>query len=311
MHGQSTEPAFSLFAPPYVEFLPVDPTDAFPSRREVMRGVALVWAMAQGHGPAELRLAAERPGGVPLMVILPPAKVVRRLKDRVLEVVEETRPQSILPYHPSPDPEEMGHLLRRAPEGLVGELMDFLAWRGLPFDQETRRIIRRIVELSSEIRTLTALARGVYLSRRALGRRFKDRGLPVPSHWLQFCRILRGVIKIQSSDSPLHEVARSLGYPDGFTLSNQMERLVGVRPSFARQRFGWEWVAEAWLQAERAGGGLVVPLRGMDASERMEGTAPSEVRAAAPPRESAGSSSPEASASARSASGAEPCGAAA
>ncbi len=119
-------PVFSLFPPPYAAFLPVDPTEGFASRQEVLRGVALLWYMEQGHGTEELAWAATRPPGVPLMVILPPSAVVRRLKNRVLEIVEEARPQSILPYHPVPDPEEMCHLLRREPEGLAGELVDFL-----------------------------------------------------------------------------------------------------------------------------------------------------------------------------------------
>jgi len=308
MRQPSPPPVFSLFAPPYAEFLPMDAGEGFASRPEVMRGVALLWCMERGHSGEELGVAATRPAGVPLMVILPPSTIVRRLKDRVLEIVEEARPQSILPYHPAPDPEEMCHLLRREPEGLAGELLDFLVWRGLRLDQETRRIVRRIAELSCEIRTLTALQRGVYLSRRALGRRFRDRGLPVPSHWLQFCRILRAAIKLQNSEAPLHQIARALGYPDGFTLSNQMDRLVGIRPSLARERLGWEWVAEAWLQLEWKSGGLEVPLRGLAESA---GRRSSESSAAVPPREPDGSGVPSIPDTAESTSGAKRCGAAA
>lgn len=254
--------AFSLFAPPYHEFLPFNPGEGFLSRFEALWGVALIWNMESGHSDADLEAAVHRPGGVPLMVILPPAPQVRRLRGRVLEVIEEARPQSILPSHPRPDPEEMSVLLRREPDGLSEDVLEFLLWRGIRTDQETRRIIRRIVDLSDNIRTLTGLARGVYLSRRALGRRFRDRGLPVPSHWLQFCRVLRAAIQLQNSNASLHEVSRSLGYPDGFTLSNQMDRIVGIRPSAVRERLGWEWIAESWLRTERAAGGLDIPLRG-------------------------------------------------
>jgi hypothetical protein len=66
---------------------------------------------------------------------------------------------------------------------------------------------------------------------------------------------------LQSTDQSLFQVARRLGYPDGFTLSNQMERLVGVRPSVVRERLGWEWVAECWLQKEWETGGLRVRIR--------------------------------------------------
>ena len=103
----------------------------------------------------------------------------------------------------------------------------------------------------------------------------------MPSHWLQFCRILRTAIKLQNCDAPLHEVARSLGYPDGFTLSNQMDRLVGIRPSLARERLGWEWVVEAWLQLEGRSSGLEVPLPGLvESGDRGS----SQGSAAVPPR---------------------------
>lgn len=272
-------PAFSLIAPPYRDYLELSPEDALPARPGVLWGAALVWNMDQGRADAHLRFAAARPGGLPLLVVLPAADSLRRLKPRVLEIVEETRPHSILPQHPKPSPEEVAHLLRREPDVLAGEVLDFLIWRGLRLDQETRRILRRMIELSADVATLSAVARGVYLSRRALGRRFKDRGLPVPSHWLQFCRVLRAIMRLQNSDTSLFDVARAMGYPDGFTLSNQMERILGVRPSFARERFGWEWVLEAWLLRERECGGLLQTLKGPTPSKDES---PLEASAAAP-----------------------------
>lgn len=255
-------PTFSLIAPPYREILELSVDETLPARPGVLWGAGLVWNLFEGHAELHLRYAAHRPGGLALVVILPPADSLRRLRPRVLELIEEARPHSILPQHPRPSSEELSHLLRRPPEVLPGEVLDFLLWRGMELDQETRRILRRMIELSADVATLSAVARGVYLSRRALGRRFRDRGLPVPSHWLQFSRVLRAIIKLQNCESPLFDVARSMGYPDGFTLSNQMERLVGIRPSFARERLGWEWVIEAWLLRERECGGLLQPLRG-------------------------------------------------
>jgi hypothetical protein len=86
---------------------------------------------------------------------------------------------------------------------------------------------------------------------------------------------------MQNSDESLFDVARAMRYPDGFTLSNQMERLLAVRPSFARERLGWEWVVEAWLLRECALGGLGQPLRGMSVPAGGEGP---EGHAAAPER---------------------------
>jgi AraC-like DNA-binding protein len=121
---------------------------------------------------------------------------------------------------------------------------------------DARRLIRKTVELSLELHTVTALARSLYLSRRALGRRFLSRGLPVPSHWLHFGRILRAALRLQNTDETLASAAYHFGYPDAFAFSNQMYRLTGVRPSEARRCLGWEWLVEAWLQTERGTGGL-------------------------------------------------------
>jgi AraC-like DNA-binding protein len=276
--SESAPTPFHLLAPPYVDLLPLGEEEDFPESPRTLRGVALLWSMARGHRPQHLARAAGRPGGLSLIAVLPPADRVAQLQDRVLEVLEEARPLAVLPFHPRQETAELRHLLRRRPDDPGSELLDFLRWRGLVLDRETRRIIARTVELSGEVRTLGALARGVYLSRRALGRRFQQRGLPVPSHWLQFCRLLRVLHELQNSERSLAEVARTSGYPDGFTLSNQMERLVGVRPSVVRDRLGWEWFVEAWLHREWRQGGLQCRLHGYsDPSEEPAQDKPREV----------------------------------
>ena len=87
-------------------------------------------------------------------------------------------------------------------------------------------------------------------TRRALGRRFLSRGLPVPSHWLQLGRLLRVAVKLQNSRDSIFSVAYEFGYPDGFAVSNQMERIIGVRPHEVREQLGWEWIMECWLRSE-------------------------------------------------------------
>jgi AraC-like DNA-binding protein len=254
---------FTLFTPPYRGFMPITPDERLPTDPRVLRGTALIWSLGAGDDEGLLQRVAERPAGLPLMVVLPPTNVLRRMRKRVLAVAEDARPQSVLPHHPRLVPEEMARLLRRVPPDLPEEFVDYLQWRGLGLDQETRQILRRTMELSAEISTLGGLTRAVYLSRRALGRRFQTRGLPVPSHWLQLCRLLRAALRLQNSRDSLFEVAEACGYPDGFTLSNQMERMVGVRPSVARERLGWEWFVEHWLLKEWMEGGLRVRLRGL------------------------------------------------
>jgi len=128
-------------------------------------------------------------------------------------------------------------------------------------DLDTRRLIRKTLELSGELRTVSGLARALYMSRRALGRRFMTRGLPVPSHWLHFGRILRGAVRLQDPRANLFGIGFDLGYPDGFAFSNQMKRLTGLRPSIMRECFGWEWIVESWLKKEAENGCLSPRLK--------------------------------------------------
>lgn len=222
-------------------------------------GACLVWRLGLADTPRRAEQARTRPAGVPLVVMLPPSSSVLD-QDVVLDVVERCRPQSILPHHPRIEIEEVVTLLRRPPDDLPGDVTEYLRWRGYAIDLEMRRTVRRIIELSSDVRTVSALARGLYVSRRALGRRFLSLGLPAPSHWLQIGRLLRATIQLQNAPDNLFSIACGLGYPDGFALSNQMKRLTGVRPSTARDALGWEWFFEAWLQQERQTGSLTHPV---------------------------------------------------
>jgi len=205
--------------------------------------------------PQDEGIVRTRPGGLALVVILPPDVDMAR-DGSLMRAVESVRPQGILPFHESPSAGDLACILRQPPEDLGAEVTDYLRWRGIPLDRETTRLIRRTVALSAELRSISALARALYLSRRALGRRFMSRGLPVPSHWLHFARLLRVAIRLQSTNESVLSVGYDIGYPDGFSLSNQMARLTGYRPTEARMYLGWEWLLEAWLRQEADTGGL-------------------------------------------------------
>lgn len=218
-------------------------------------GTALVWSVSGRIAGPDVEIVTNRPAGVPLLVVLPPADEIGSTPDAI-RVVECCRPHSVLPYHEQMRADEIAQALRQPPHDLAADVTDFLAWRGFEIDRQTRHLIRRIVELSAELRSVSSLSRSLYLSRRALGRRFVTLGLPVPSHWLHFSRLLRVAIRLQNTEDTLFSIGYELGYPDGFSLSNQMNRLLGVRPSDARRYLGWEWVLEAWLRREADSGGL-------------------------------------------------------
>jgi len=170
--------------------------------------------------------------------------------DQLLELMEKCRPHSILPHMTELSPGELVAFLRRFPSDLPLEVVDYLTWRGIEVDTDTRRLVRKTLESSADLRTVGGLARSLYMSRRGLGRRFTSRGLPAPSHWLHFGRVLRASIMLQKPEITLHFAANELGYADGFSLSNQMSRLTGLRPSIMRECFGWEWIVESWLRQE-------------------------------------------------------------
>ncbi len=258
---------FSVAGHPFLGFFPsyrtlevLDHPRQFPESPQPNRGFALIWNLGAGEWASEALAVRGRPPGVSLMVLLPPVPELRG-RERQLHLIEQCRPQSVLPFMEELDPEELVAVLRRFPAEFAVEVTDYLTWRGVDMDMDTRRLVRRTLELSEEMRTVAGLARAFYMSRRALGRRFLTRGLPVPSHWLHFGRVLRACIRLQDPSASLFSVGCDLGYPDGFALSNQMRRLTGLRPSLMRTCFGWEWIVESWLSLEAESGSLSPALR--------------------------------------------------
>lgn len=237
-----------LFRPPYRLLVPLAGAESL-GRVHDPDGTAVVWCMGSEPDADLTRALRLRPGGIPLLAILPRSEEVVRPQD-LFSLVDQCRPHSLLPYHPLPNPQDLRTLLAAVPSDLPAATVEYLAWRGLVLDTDLRRTVRRVLELSSEVRTVTGLSRGLYMSRRALGRRFLKEGLPVPSHWLHFGRLLRVVLDLQRPETTLMDVAFDNGYPDGFSLSNQMKRLTGLRPSQLSGRLGWEWIAERWIQTE-------------------------------------------------------------
>jgi AraC-like DNA-binding protein len=260
MSPSTSATPLAVLAYPYAELIP------FSGSRHALKdaarepGSAVLWSMGSGRTPPELELLRTRPGGLALLVMLPEVCDLSA-NPALIHAVQQLRPHGILPHHIEPSAIELAHILRRPPIDLPAEITDYLSWRGLHADRNTVHLIRRIVELSEDLRSVSALARSMYMSRRALGRRFMTLGLPVPSHWLQMARLLRVALRLQNSDASVFSVAYEFGYPDGFSVSNQMSRLLGYRPTEVRERLGWEWLFEAWLRREAECGALAPTMK--------------------------------------------------
>jgi AraC-like DNA-binding protein len=67
---------------------------------------------------------------------------------------------------------------------------------------------------------------------------------------LHFARLFHAALQLQVEETAVFRIASRFGYADGFTMSNQMKRLIGYRPSQVRELLGWEWLIEAWLKKE-------------------------------------------------------------
>ncbi len=238
----------SLFAPPYQNLTPCEATLPF----EQARGQALVWYL---HDAAEQRAEydwlLQRGARVPLFVVLPPATAIAPILS-IIPQLNRLHARGVLPNGPLDSVEPLRALLQSAPRDLPAAIVAYLTRRGTLRDPRARSLAGKIFEMAPTVPSISGLARRLYTSRRTLGRFFEAQHLPVPSHWLQFARLLYVAARLQAHPHvPVFRVALQLGYPDGFTMSNQMRRLVGCRPTEVRENLGFEWFVEDWLERER------------------------------------------------------------
>jgi AraC-like DNA-binding protein len=243
-----------FFAPPYDRLEPRD--DALCAPPEMLKGAAIVWWLVEAESQEdEFERLRARPHGLPVIVLLPHAREIHRTLP-LLNFLSILRPRAVLPSGNLAAPDRLRIVLAAPPRALAETVTVYLAQRGVLTDRHLRREIQRIMELAPEVASISKLSRRMYTSRRTLGRHLSAAGLPVPSHWLQFARLLYISVQLQNDSSAIFRIACRAGYPDGFTMSNQMKRLIGYRPSDIRACLGWEWIVEAWLRREAEVGNL-------------------------------------------------------
>ena len=240
----------TLLRPAYEGHTPIDLS--WKPETEPPRGHALVWWLDASEDPCtELRWLQGRPGGVPLFIVLPrPADLVA-LRD-FLDMLPATRPRAVLPEGELADPQTLARLLAAPPLDIASSVAEYLHSRGAVVERGALEEVREIFRLAPHVNSLSKLTRKLCMSRRTLGRHFEISRLPVPSHWLQFARLLHVSMHLQHTQRSAAAVAARFGYPDGFTMSNQMKRLVGCRPTDVKSCLGWEWIVESWLRMEQS-----------------------------------------------------------
>ena len=241
-----------LVRPPYVFAEPIEP-GWWPAQLPP-RGMALLWSPSGPCAELVLERLLARPPGMPLFLVLPPPAEVHEIVP-LLGRLHELAPRAVLPCGPLAGVETIRTLLATPARQLSAEVTEYLMRRGL-LARTAAGAVRQILQVAGATRSITALSRRMYLSRRTLGRHFELEGIPVPSHWLQMARLLHVAVRLQRERVTAFRAAVEVGYPDGFTMSNQMKRLIGCRPTEVRDCLGWEWVLESWVRGEALRGGF-------------------------------------------------------
>ena len=237
-----------LVAPPYQV---LEPIAAGWKPHAPVRGFVVIWDLCQeALARGELDWILARPRGVGLVIVLPPAEDIGTVA-RCIPRLSSTFPRAVLPAGPLAQFPALHRALSLVPRNLPLAVTEYLARHSLVQDRDVLAEIRRVFELAPRTPTIALLCRHLYTSRRTLGRHFEACQLPVPSHWLQFARLLHVILRAQSETTAIFRLATRAGYPDGFTLSNQMRRLIGWRPSELRSLYGFEWILEEFLERER------------------------------------------------------------
>lgn len=107
-----------------------------------------------------------------------------------------------------------------------------------------RKRIRRVSEMAAE----------AGCSRRTMQREFERFALPEPSQWIQIIALLDAMYTLISEPGTTIKVAaKAAQYPDPFTFSNQMKRVLGIRPAAAvADGTTLRALVDLWMKQQRA-----------------------------------------------------------
>lgn len=166
-----------------------------------------------------------------------------RMQDRAAFARAFERVGTARPPQPVPADAELAR-------DVVCELID----RKLVTDPDAAEVVRATIEIAGRnVRTVTKLARYLGCARRTVGRRYEGVAVGVPSDWLRLGRLLKLALHMQRGRRLGRAYARC-GYPDPFTASNQMKRVLGMRPTEAAKLDGWRPLVDAFVRRRVRGG---------------------------------------------------------
>jgi AraC-like DNA-binding protein len=190
---QLARPPYRSLEPILVGWTPAEPT----------RGFSVVWRLSQEAViRGELQWVIERPRGLGLVIVLHPAEEIASVAKWIPQL-SKASPRAVLPAGPLAGFPALERALALMPRNIPIAVTEYLARYSVVTDKNILSEIRRVFELAPRTPTIALLCRQLYTSRRTLGRHFEAFHLPVPSHWLQFARLLYVILKAQSEPTAI------------------------------------------------------------------------------------------------------------
>lgn len=148
----------------------------------------------------------------------------------------------------------LGESLRRpltSSASLGPDVVEWLSLFGLRLSPTLAFLISQIFTDAPRFTQVGALLGSIGAAESSTRFRFRKKGLPAPSRWLQAARALHAALRVQlEPEKSVLAHACELGYADHSALCHQMKRTFGVTPAAVRETLGWEWLLERWVRAE-------------------------------------------------------------
>jgi AraC-like DNA-binding protein len=139
-----------------------------------------------------------------------------------------------------------------SPVCLARDVVEWLRLRRTALNPELEHVIHGIFEYALHTREVSETCRIIGEPESSARARFRKKGLPPPSAWHQAARSLYAALRMQENPAcSVEAVAYEQGYGSHASLSRQLYRVFGLRPSALRGTLGWEWLLIRW-QARQA-----------------------------------------------------------
>lgn len=241
--GRSRGIRLFILAPPYHEFVPLSQL----SMKEVPDGSLLVLDVTAAERPWA-NLTHVVPALRARMPVLPVVLRASASHELVHLAGRATKLHVRAVLSPGDGVESTLRTVLCEPVDLAGDVMEWLALRGVRFGITLVRPVRDIFDQALEHADAGALLRAGGYAPTTVRHALAKKGLPGPGRWFQLARAIRLAVHLQSSTTTsLVHIARQTGFADQTAVCQLIRRSFDLRAGQVRQTLGWEWLMERWL----------------------------------------------------------------